>query len=185
MVVSKITALAKSGKKFLGVLRPPKLPKNINACEFKYARAVEQQAASTTTKLSRENVLIKHATAQNADINVVDETYSLIAKNLDGDEQQQLLRLIDNGQMKLHQKVENFNMLFDEMLFCSHPEVLPSDVLKIGCFKSLDDWTLFKNMLEFEKKGKLSGEFIVPMMNLERMDSYIANGLNRILYHDL
>ena len=182
MVVSKITSLVSKGKQFIGVLRVPKLPKNINACEFKYARAVEQQAASTTTKLSRENVLIKHATAQNADINVVDETYSLIARNLDGDEQQQLLRLIDDGQLNLHAKVKS-KRFFDDLDFAEDSlEILPSNILETSCFNSLDDWALFKNILDFEKKGKLSGEFVAPMMNLERNDWYLAKGLNKVFY---
>lgn len=129
--------------------------------------------------LSRENVLLKYVEKYNStcrkanrqiSIETVDNEFSRISSHLNSEEQEQLLRLINDGHIRPYAKPNNFRQ--SNFVDSSHSPLHISDELNL-IFENDETFaqniTLFKELLELERKGQLEAKNVGSFLTLSQI----------------
>lgn len=158
----KVRPLINTAEKFgFGILAPAK---KVHIGDVSKLRlATNTVAPKAAAGLKREDVLVKFCERYNAQVIRVDrkvsmetamEEYSRISKKLDTLEREQLLRLIDNDEIQLYERIHLFSRTADGKA-----------ALNVW-LKGDEQMPLFKDLLKMERDGKISGKYIGDILRL-------------------
>lgn len=164
-----------------GVLKPTK----IHIGDVKKLRLATNTVASnptitrTTQGLNREDVLLRYVEKTNANIiranrkisiEAVDNEFSRINSHLNSEEQEQLLRLVDEGHIKPYSKPGIFRS--SDHVDSRHSPLCVSDELNL-IFEEEETFAeniaLFKELLKLEREGLLKSEHVGSFLTLKQI----------------
>ncbi len=158
----KVRPLINAAEKFgFGILAPAK---KVHIGDVSKLRlATNTVAPKAVTGLKREDVLVKFCDKYNANvlrankkisIEDVNEEFSRISKHLNPSEREQILRLIDNDEVQLYERIHLFSRTADGRASLN------------VWLKGDEQVPLFKDLLKMERNGQFSGKYIGDILRL-------------------